>query len=137
MRAPKQDTSRHDMDANEFLKKITPEGKKSKLAPWLKDLQKLQAAGCSNAQLQQFLKVNNVEASISSIQKYLWRMTKEIGNEFDGKSVKESEGVKELLTKQEGRNNDGIKQIESDKKPKSFEEIQKEVSNFKRENEDE
>lgn len=64
-----------EMDAKEYLKMITPEGKKSKLTPWLSDLIELKKAGCSTAQLQDFLKKNNVTASISAIQKYLWRMS--------------------------------------------------------------
>lgn len=59
------------MDADEFLKKITPAGKRSRLAPFWNDISKLRQSGCTLGQVCQFLAANQVQMSIGGLSKYI------------------------------------------------------------------
>jgi hypothetical protein len=59
------------MNADEFLSQVTPAARRSKLAPWLADIQKLRAAGCSLKQVQAFLSANNLLISLSGLAKFV------------------------------------------------------------------
>ena len=61
------------MDASEFLKKITPAGKRSRLAPYWEDIQKLRLSGCTLEQVCEFLAANGVQMSIAGLSKYIKR----------------------------------------------------------------
>lgn len=61
------------MDANEFLKLVSPAGKKSRLAPFLNDIEKLRTAGCTLEQVQDFLQRNGITISVSGLSAYLRR----------------------------------------------------------------
>lgn len=61
------------MDADEFLKTITPAVQRSRLAPFWDDIVKLRAHGCSLDQVCQFLAANQVQISITGLSKYIRR----------------------------------------------------------------
>ncbi len=51
------------MDANEFLKKVTPAGQRSRLAPFWNDITKLRQSGCTLEQVCEFLAANGLDAA--------------------------------------------------------------------------
>lgn len=59
------------MNADEFAAKVKPAKKRSCMEPFLADLQQLRAAHYTLAQLQDFLRMNNVEVSIGRISFFL------------------------------------------------------------------
>lgn len=61
------------MDANEFLKKVTPAGQRSRLAPFWNDITKLRQSGCTLEQVCEFLATNGVQMSIAGLSKYIKR----------------------------------------------------------------
>ena len=61
------------MDANEFLKKVTPAVKRSRLAPFWEDIKKLRMSGCTLEQVCEFLSINGVQMSIAGLSKYIKR----------------------------------------------------------------
>ena len=61
------------MDASEFLKKITPAAKRSRLAPFWEDIKKLRQSGCTLEQVCEFLAANGVQMSIAGLSKYIKR----------------------------------------------------------------
>jgi hypothetical protein len=61
------------VDADEFLKRITPAGKRSRLAPFWNDITKLRQHGCTLEQVCQFLATNQVQMSIAGLSKYIKR----------------------------------------------------------------
>lgn len=61
------------MDANEFLKKVTPAGQRSRLAPFWNDITKLRQSGCTLEQVCEFLAANDVQMSIAGLSKYIKR----------------------------------------------------------------
>lgn len=61
------------MDANEFLKKVTPAGQRSRLAPFWNDITKLRQSGCTLEQVCEFLAANGVQMSIAGLSKYIKR----------------------------------------------------------------
>ena len=61
------------MDANEFLKKVTPAAQRSRLAPFWNDITKLRENGCTLEQVCEFLAANGVQISIAGLSKYIKR----------------------------------------------------------------
>ncbi|ARU33023.1 hypothetical protein CAP31_14680 (plasmid) [Sulfuriferula sp. AH1] len=61
------------MDANEFLKKVTPAGQRSRLVPFWNDITKLRQSGCTLEQVCEFLAANGVQMSIAGLSKYIKR----------------------------------------------------------------
>lgn len=62
------------MDANEYLKKVPPGARRSKLAPWLEDIRKLRASDYTLEQVCTFLAANGVTITIAGLSAYLRRM---------------------------------------------------------------
>lgn len=62
------------MDANEYLKKVAPGARRSKLAPWLEDIRKLRANDYTLEQVCAFLEANGVTITIAGLSAYLRRM---------------------------------------------------------------
>lgn len=69
------------MDAKEFLQQVTPAAKRSRLAPFMQDIEMLRSAGCSLAQVQEFLKINGVVISRAGLSAYLLRKQESESNE--------------------------------------------------------
>lgn len=61
------------MDADQFLKQRTPRARVSRLAPRWPDIKKLHAEGCSLYVIQDFLKENNIETSITNLHLFIKR----------------------------------------------------------------
>lgn len=61
------------MDANEFLKKVTPAAQRSRLAPFWNDITKLRENNCTLEQVCEFLAANGVQISIAGLSKYIKR----------------------------------------------------------------
>jgi len=61
------------MKAEEFLKRITPAARRSKLAPHFEDINKLRAAGCTLDQVCEFLRENGVTMTVAGLSAYLRR----------------------------------------------------------------
>lgn len=61
------------MDANEFLKNVTPAVKRSRLVPYWEDIAKLRASNCTLDQVCGFLRENGVQISIAGLSKYIKR----------------------------------------------------------------
>lgn len=60
------------MDVEKFLEKIKtrPVNHKGKLAMWHEDILKLRRAGCTYAQIVEYLELKDVQVSISAIQSF-------------------------------------------------------------------
>jgi hypothetical protein len=63
------------MNADEFLKQVTPAAQRSRLAPYGNDIAKLRDKGCSLEQVCQFLAANGVQITIAGLSKYLRKQT--------------------------------------------------------------
>lgn len=61
------------MDANEFLRNVTPAVKRSRLVPYWEDIAKLRARNCTLDQVCGFLRENGVHISIAGLSKYIKR----------------------------------------------------------------
>lgn len=61
------------MDANEFLRNVTPAVKRSRLVPYWEDIAKLRASNCTLDQVCGFLRKNGVHISIAGLSKYIKR----------------------------------------------------------------
>lgn len=61
------------VDAAEFLKKVTPAGQRSRVAPFWNDITKLRESGCTLEQMCAFLAENGVQISIAGLSKYIKR----------------------------------------------------------------
>lgn len=61
------------MKAEEFLKRVTPAARRSKLVPYLEDINKLRAAGCTLDQVCEFLRENGVTMTVAGLSAYLRR----------------------------------------------------------------
>lgn len=61
------------MDANEFLKKVTPAAQRSRLAPFWNDITQLRDSNCTLEQVCEFLAANGVQISIAGLSKYIKR----------------------------------------------------------------
>jgi hypothetical protein len=61
------------MDADEYLQRVTPASPRSRLAPYVDELFKLQAGGCTIDQLREFLQLNGVTIGRSGISMFLSR----------------------------------------------------------------
>ena len=59
------------MDANEFLRNVTPAVKRSRLVPYWDDITKLRASNCSLGQVCGYLRENGVQISIAGLSKYI------------------------------------------------------------------
>lgn len=59
------------MDANEFLRNVTPAVKRSRLVPYWEDIAKLRASNCTLDQVCGFLRKNGVHISIAGLSKYI------------------------------------------------------------------
>ena len=62
-----------DMDVNEFLRKVTPAAKGSRLVPYWSDVVKLRDSNCTLGQVCGFLRENGVQISIAGLSKYIKR----------------------------------------------------------------
>ena len=60
-----------EMDANEFLRNVTPAVKRSRLVPYWDDIAKLRASNCSLGQVCGYLRENGVQISIAGLSKYI------------------------------------------------------------------
>jgi hypothetical protein len=74
------------VDANEFLKKVTPAAQRSRLAPFWSDITKLRGSGCTLEQVCEFLAANGVQISIAGLSKYIKRREEK----GEGEQVSES-----------------------------------------------
>lgn len=61
------------MKAEDFLNQRTPRSRGSKLAPAWPEIQKLREANCSLYEIQEFLKVNNIETSVPNLAAFIKR----------------------------------------------------------------
>jgi len=61
------------VDANEFLKKVTPAAQRSRLAPFWNDITQLRDSNCTLEQVCEFLAANGVQISIAGLSKYIKR----------------------------------------------------------------
>lgn len=61
------------MDANEFLRNVTPAVKRSRLVSYWEDIAKLRASNCTLDQVCGFLRENDVHISIAGLSKYIKR----------------------------------------------------------------
>ena len=61
------------MNADEFLKSVTPARQRSRLAPHWGDIVKLRAHGYSLVQICQFLAANQVQISVAGLSQYIRR----------------------------------------------------------------
>lgn len=67
------------MKADEFLERVTPATQRSKFAPFLADIRKLRAAGCTLEQVCEFLLANGVKKpTVSNLSAYLRRQSGEV-----------------------------------------------------------
>lgn len=67
------------MDADEFLKRVEPAAKRSRLAPFLDDIKKLRGEGCTLDQVREFLAANGVTISVAGLSKFLKRQEEKPG----------------------------------------------------------
>ena len=67
------------MNANEFLSKVTPAVKQSKLAPYWADITRLRNGNCTLGQVCDFLGENGVEISIAGLSQYIRRRQRSEG----------------------------------------------------------
>lgn len=68
------------MEANEFLTKVTPGVKRSRLAPYWGDITKLRKGNFTLAQVCEFLDENDVHISTAGLSQYIKRRQREEGN---------------------------------------------------------
>ena len=68
-----------DMDANEFLRKVTPGVKRSRLAPYWAEITKLRNGNCTLGQVCDFLDKNEVQISIAGLAQYIKRRQRNEG----------------------------------------------------------
>lgn len=61
------------MNADEFLKTVTPARPRSRLAPYWGDILKLREHGCTLEQVRQFLAANQVQISVGGLAQYIRR----------------------------------------------------------------
>lgn len=59
------------MNAKEYLSRITPAAQRSSLSPFHADILELRAAGCTLAQITEFLRLNNLAVTFSTVGRYL------------------------------------------------------------------
>lgn len=67
------------MNADEFLSKVTPAVKQSKLAPFWADITRLRNGNCTLGQVCDFLDENGVEISIAGLSQYIKRRQRSEG----------------------------------------------------------
>ena len=67
------------MNAKEYLTRITPAAQRSSLSPYHADILELRAAGCTLAQITEFLRLNNVNVTWSAVGRYLRKHTDAAG----------------------------------------------------------
>lgn len=61
------------MNADEFLKRVQPGVRRSRLAPYVADIRKLRESGCTWDQVRMFLQENGVSVSIAALSEYMRR----------------------------------------------------------------
>ncbi|HLD44993.1 MAG TPA: hypothetical protein VJC18_06120 [bacterium] len=61
------------MDANEFLRNVTPGVRRSRLAPYWNEINKLRNGNCTLAQVCEFLDENDIHISIAGLAQYIKR----------------------------------------------------------------
>lgn len=61
------------MDVNEFMQKVMPAGKRSRIAPFFSEVQTLRKRGFSPEQIREFLSANGVKVSVGGLSAYLSR----------------------------------------------------------------
>jgi hypothetical protein len=64
-------TSDHPVNADDYLNSIKPGLRTSALRAFHPDILKLRAAGCTLAQIAEFLRINGLTTTLSSVGKYL------------------------------------------------------------------
>lgn len=68
-----------DVDADEFMSKVTPAVKQSRLVPYWGDITKLRSGKCTLGQVCDFLDENGVEISIAGLSQYIKRRQRNEG----------------------------------------------------------
>lgn len=68
-----------DVDANQFLSKVTPGVKRSRLAPFWAEITKLRNGNCTLGQVCDFLDENDVHISIAGLAQYIKRRQRSEG----------------------------------------------------------
>lgn len=71
------------MDANEFLKKVTPAAHRSRLAPFWNDITKLRENNCTLDQVRDFLAANGVVISVAGLSNYIKRRDEKVRQKED------------------------------------------------------
>lgn len=61
------------LSAADFLKQVTPASQRSKLSPWAAEIKLLREAGCSLAQVRDFLAHNGVSVAVSTLNAFIGR----------------------------------------------------------------
>lgn len=61
------------MDVNEFMQQVRPAGKRSRITPFLSEIQMLRERGFSLEQIREFLSTNGVKVSVGGLSAYLSR----------------------------------------------------------------
>lgn len=61
------------MDVNDYMRQVRPAGKRSRIAPFLSEIQTLRERGFSLEQVREFLSTNGVEVSVGGLSAYLSR----------------------------------------------------------------
>ncbi|MHA6823938.1 hypothetical protein ACQUKI_20740 [Ralstonia pseudosolanacearum] len=61
------------LSAADFLKQVTPASQRSKLSPWAAEIKLLREAGCSLAQIRDFLAHNGVSVAASTLNAFIGR----------------------------------------------------------------
>lgn len=89
------------MDADQFLKKRTPRARVSRLAPRWPDIKKLHAEGCSLYVIQEFLKENDIETSITNLHLFIKRQLLKEADADKNKTEKPIATIKQQETYQE------------------------------------
>lgn len=112
------------VDVKDFLKDVQKRKKRSQMEDHYDSLLTLQAENCTLEVMQEFLRKNGVTVSKGAISKFLKR--RETGKDLINQTQQKDTKHEDL--RREGQDNN---------KQKSFEEIQKEISAYKKENYDE
>ncbi|MCL1622627.1 hypothetical protein [Ralstonia pseudosolanacearum] len=63
------------MDIREFQKQVSPAQRRSKMHPWLADIQALRAGGYTIEQVRQYLAANQVIVAFSTLAAFIARQT--------------------------------------------------------------
>ncbi len=76
------------MNTDEFLKRVTPAAKHSRLAPYWSQIKELRLRNCTLSQVCEFLKENGVVITIAGLSKYITRREqKEAGADLPNQKI--------------------------------------------------